>query len=300
MTGDPAAASVVSVEALRGWMRRVLQRYGMFAADAELVIQRLLEAELRGRPEQGVVLLEEIATAFDSGDIDPRARTLTIQETPAFAVLDGSTGVGQANVSRAMQLAIQKAQVVGLGMVVVTNSQPCGDVAGYAELAAMSASIGFCTTNSGRASRAVQPGGPLVFADHPQAWAIPAGEKAWVACLRTGDADEAVTTPAGAISGLVSVMLTAGLAGTRLPSAKKKASPYGAGAEHTCLALHLPTWQAADSCRKAWGELMPLLGTSGPGWRLTDLVTDAAEVALSPATQTALQAVTTQTRIAWP
>lgn len=280
-------------------MRRVLQRYGMFAADAELVIQRLIEAELRGRPEHGVALLEEIATAFDTGDIDPRARTLTVQETAAFAVLDGSTGVGQANVTRGMQLAIQKAQAVGVGMVVITNSQPCGDVIGYAESAALSGCLGFCTTNTGKATRAVAPGGPLAFADHPQAWAVPAGDRAWVACERTGDNAEPVTTISGTIRGVISLLLTAGLAGTRLPGVKRKASPYGAGAEHTCLALHLPTWQAADNCHKMMADLVPALGPSGPGWRLVELPTDAADVALSPATQSALQAVATQTRIAW-
>lgn len=292
-----ATGTVVSVESLRAWMRRILQRYGMFAADAELVIQRLLDAELRGRPNYGVALMAEIATAFDSGDIDPRARTLTVQETPAFAVLDGSTGVGQANVTKAMQLALQKAQAVGLGMVVVTNSQPCGDLAGYAELAAQANCIGFCTTNAGKANRSTKPDGAAVFADHPQAWAVPAGDQAWVACETTGEG--ATTTASGTIRGIVSLLLTAGLSGTRLPSAKRKASPYGAGAEHTCLAWHLPTWQAADNIRKLWDDLAPLLGPSGAGWQLVTLSNDAPEVTLSAATLSAIQDVALQTKIAW-
>lgn len=289
-----------SAELLRGWMRRVLQRYGMIAADAELVIQRLMEAELRGRSAGGVGLLEQIATAFEGGDIDPRARILTIQETPAAALLDGSTGVGQAAATRAMQLAIQKAQSVGVGVVVITNSQPCGDVAGFAELAAQSQCIGFCTTNSGRALRSLPGSETKVFGDHPQAWAVPAGDRVWVACQNTGDDSSAAAAEGGEIRGIVSLLLTAALAGTRLPSSKKKASPYGAGAEHTCLALHLPTWQAAENCRRVWDELGPLLGSSGAGWRLTELITDAPDVVLSAQTQTALQAVSAQTRIPWP
>jgi hypothetical protein len=297
---ENATGPTYAVETLRSWMRRVLQRYGMFAADAELVIQRLLEAELRGRPQGGVALLEEIATAFDGGDIDPRARALTIQDTPAIAVLDGSTGVGQAGATRAMQLAVQKAQAVGVGVVVLTNSQPCGDVAGYAELAAESNCIGFCTTNAGRATHPLQSGGVPVFADHPQAWAVPAGEGAWVACETTSDTADGTASPSGVLRGIISLLLTAGLAGTRLPSAKRKVSPYGAGSEHTCLALHLPTWQAADNCRRLWDDLLPLLGAPGPGWRLVSLTVDAEQVTLAAATEAALRGVATQTRIPWP
>lgn len=294
---DDDAGTTVSVEALRGWMRRVLQRYGMFAADAELVIDRLIEADVRGRPQVGTRLFADIATAFDGGDIDPRARILTVQETSAFAILDGSTGVGQVHGSRAMQLAVQKAQAVGVGIVVVTNSQPCGDIAGYAELAALSGCLGFCTTNSGKATRSVVEGGPAVFADHPQAWAVPAGDKAWVTSETTGLENDSTTTAAGTIRGVLSLLLTAGLAGTRLPSAKRKASPYGAGAEHTCLALHLPTWQAADNTRKLWSELTPLLGDSGPGWRMVTLTSDATEVPLPADTTKALHAIAAQTKI---
>jgi hypothetical protein len=202
-------------------------------------------------------------------------------------------------VTRAMQLAIQKSQAVGVGIVVVTNSQPCGDVATYAEFAAQSGCLGFCTTNSGKATRPVATDGPAIFADHRQAWAVSAGDQLWVACEATGPDTEPAISPSGTIRGLISLLLTAGLVGTRLPGAKRKASPYGAGAEHTCLAIHLPTWQAADNTRKLWADLQPLLGTEGPGWQLIDVNHSPVEITLSNATWEAIQDVATQTKIAW-
>lgn len=254
------ASVTLSHAALYGWMQRVLQRFGMFAVDAELVMARVLEAERRGQVQAGLAQLAEIVTAFDLGDIDPRARTLTKLDLPGYALLDGSTGVGQVGASRAMQLAIEKAKTAGIALVVVNHSQPCGDPLLYSEMAAQAGCLGFCTTNSGKAFWPPQAETRL-FASHPQAWAIPAGpDAAWVSRQSIGP--ESLPEPTF-LQGLVSLAFTAGLAGGRLPGAKKKASPFGAGAEHACLAIHGPTVQP-ESADARWSD--SLLQSDYPGW----------------------------------
>lgn len=285
--------------ALLGWMHRVLQRKGMFAADAELVLSRLLEAEERGRAEGGVALLADIVHAMDAGDIDPRARTLTAVDAPAVAILDGSTGVGQVGATKAMQLALQKAATAGLALVVVRNSQPCGDVRLYAELAAQAGCIGFCTTNSGKAC--VHAGAQPVWALQPQAWAIPTEQGALVAVQTTAGAEPtAVDGLSGVVRGLVSLALTAGVCGTRAPAAKKKASPYGAGAEHCCVAVHLPTLQGAESVAKLAGETAELIGESVAPWERVAWGSPSETIALAPATCAALQELGTEQRLPFP
>lgn len=88
--------------------------------------------------------------AIDAGDIDPRARVLTVSETPAVAVLDGSRAVGHVAATKAMTIAIEKAKDVGTGTVAVGNSQHLGAASVYALMAAREGLIGFCTTSTGR------------------------------------------------------------------------------------------------------------------------------------------------------
>jgi|GEM_PF-2948459 len=293
-----ADSVTLSTESLIGWMHRVLQRFGMFAVDADLVIARLLEAEIRGSQSAGLRMLADIVTAFDLGDIDPRARTLTKLDLPAYALLDGSTGVGQVGASRAMQLAIDKAQSAGLALVVVQNSQPCGDPQTYAELAASAGCLGFCTTNSGKARWPVH-GDNRLFAEHPQAWALPAGSDSlwWSQLAVPLDDREPQPTTTALFNGIVSLALTAGLSGGRLPAAKKKASPFGAGAEHVCLALHLSTLQA-DQHWATWIE--STLPHSREVWHQASRVSHPAQLSLDPETVVVLRETAANSRVAWP
>src|SRR5258705_13008533 len=84
---------------------------------------------------------------MDLGDIDPRARTITLHDTPAAALLDGSTGIGHVAATRAMLLVMEKARAVGTGTVVVRNSRLCGDAGGIARLAAEAGLIGLVTNS---------------------------------------------------------------------------------------------------------------------------------------------------------
>lgn len=274
------------ISALREWMQRVLQRQGMFAVDAEILIDRLWESERRGRA--GLRVFRDIISGFDLGDLDPRARTLKVSDLPALAILDGSTGVGQVGATRAMQLAMDKARTAGIGLVVVRNSQPCADVQGIAEFAAAAGFLSLCATNSGKAQ---WPAAPAItsFADHPQAWALPGAEGAiWSSGRSLSATDFAPPSELGAWQGVISLALTSGLAAARLPAGKKKANPYGAGAEHACLAVHLESIVPAEAWQKWSTELLPHSAgwtqvadrLDGPAMLLeSDTLADLAEVA---------------------
>jgi hypothetical protein len=293
MTTD---STPVSRDALHAWMLKVLQRKGMFAADAELVASRLIEAEHRGRAEYGLVLLGEIVGAMDLGDIDPRARTLAVLDLPGTAILDGSTGAGQVGATQAMQAAIHKAQAAGVGLAIVKNSQPCGDVRLYAELAAQAGCIGFCTTNMGKA--ALPAGNAPVFGAHPQAWAVPAGDNVLVSLQFLHEREPDVSRYAGE-RGLISLVLTAGLTGARTPSQKRKASPYGAGAEHCCLAIHGGALQAEATLPAVVTETWQLMQSAVGGWEAVAKSPLPDEIALSATGRTAIDEVAKAVRIAW-
>jgi hypothetical protein len=291
-----STVQIVTRESLSAWMLKVLQRKGMFAADAEHIVQRLLEAEQRGRGEYGVALLAEIVNAIDLGDIDPRARTLTLVDLPAAAILDGSTGAGQVCATKAMELAIDKAQAAGVGLVIVKHSQPCGDVRLYAELAARVGCIGFCTTNSGKAM--LPAGDAAVFGMHPEAWAVPIADGVLVAREVLNESKPDLSGYA-VIRGLMSLVLTAGLTGARTPWQKKKDSPYGSGAEHCCLAIHAGALEASQSLASVAAETWERLQTSAASWETVTPVSAHDHIVVSPEGWLAVQSVADSTRIAW-
>jgi len=97
-------------------------------------------------------------------------------ETPSTALLDGDRGMGMVIGHRAMELAIDKAQSCGIGMVGVRNSRHYGMSAQYAMQALAHDMIGIAMTNAGRQ---VVPtfGREARFGTNPMCFAVPADKE---------------------------------------------------------------------------------------------------------------------------
>jgi LDH2 family malate/lactate/ureidoglycolate dehydrogenase len=173
---DPAQEVRVPLDPLREFVIRVLVKKSVFQYDAQTAADRMLEADLRGHSAHGVRTLPGHVEIMDLGDIDPRGRVLVEHETPAVATLDGSRGLGHVAATKAMELAIKKAQEVGTGTVVVHHSQHLGAASVYAALAAKAGVIGFCTSNTGGPTVACPGSTRPAVANAPLAWAIPTAD----------------------------------------------------------------------------------------------------------------------------
>jgi LDH2 family malate/lactate/ureidoglycolate dehydrogenase len=222
---------------------KLLQRKGMFAVEAEILLARLLEADANGLSAEGVGSLPLYLDAMDLGDFDPRARIVTLKDGPATALLDGSTGMGHVTATRAMLLAIEKARAVGTGTVVVKNSRLCGDVGGIAKLAADAGLIGF-VTNSFTEQAANDVG------DHAVAWALPATDGSTPVIIRdhSGSWGE---SPSFAIG-----MMSAGLAGTEPMSRKRKANRVSNTVEHFIQAIDPELFGSRETLLSKWGATL--------------------------------------------
>lgn len=171
---DPAQETPIPVAALHEFFVQVLTRFKMFAAEATLVADRLIDAERFGYPEFGTPQLLRILEAMELGNIDARAQIVPLSQTAACAVLDAGKGVGEAAASRAIKQAIEHSAEVGTYTVLIRNSQSLGAPSSYARIAASSGMIGFCTTSWGRPRVAARPAGSAVGLDSASAWAFPA------------------------------------------------------------------------------------------------------------------------------
>ncbi len=249
---DAVAITRVERTSLTALILKLLQRKGMFAAEAEIVAARLIEADLCGLSAEGVGSLPPFLDAMDLGDIDPRARIITLRDAPAAALLDGSTGMGHVAATRAILLAIEKARAVGTGTVVIKNSRLCGDVGVIARLAADAGLIGF-VTNSFAESVSHDAG------DHALAWGLPTpdGSASLVVRERSLKFGEA---PALAIG-----LLAAGLAGAEPMSRKRKANRVANTVEHFIQAIDPDQFGSRETLLAKWGPTLAARQLSAEG-----------------------------------
>lgn len=232
-TSNPAPEHAIATDraTLQPLIVKLLQRKGMFVAEAEIVADRMLDADEQGIPAAGVATLSEFLEAMDLGDIDPRARLIVIRESATSALLDGSTGMGHVAVTRAMVQAVEKAEAGGIGSVVVRNSRHCGDLGVIARQAAGRGLIGVAFASGTNGSP-----------DNTVAWAIP-GTGGLAAAVHRGPVRGTPLEP------LVNV-LTAGLASAEPPPRKSKAARFANAVEYHLLTLNPQAFECGESLNR--------------------------------------------------
>lgn len=169
----------VSEASLRRLSERVLETQGMPAEDARIGADVLVTADLMGIDSHGTAHLNShrgYVPGLKQGMVNPRPQLQLVHETPATGLLDGDRGFGPLVGYRAMQMAIAKARVTGVGLIAVRNSRHFGAAGYYPLLAVRADMIGLAMCNAG----------PLVFptngrrrmlGTNPIAVAAPTGEE---------------------------------------------------------------------------------------------------------------------------
>jgi L-2-hydroxycarboxylate dehydrogenase (NAD+) len=135
-------------EQLRGFSRQVFMASGVLQSDAELAADILITADLWGFDTHGVARLSNYYDMIVRGHINPHPKLRVIRELPGTATVDGDNGLGLIVGPRANEMAMEKAEAVGLGCVSVCNSSHFG-VAGYYPFKSLARGlIGWAMTNT--------------------------------------------------------------------------------------------------------------------------------------------------------
>ncbi|GAB1477689.1 Ldh family oxidoreductase [Paracoccaceae bacterium] len=141
----------VTRDSLSAFMVEGFRALGLPADDAAIFAEALIFSELRFHPGhgQGVRRLRRYQERINAGLVDVKSRLEVIKESPALALLDAHNGIGTVAAARAMQMAIAKAKVCGIGQVIVRNSTHYGSSAVHACAAEAAGCIGISFTNAG-------------------------------------------------------------------------------------------------------------------------------------------------------
>lgn len=168
----PAERLLINSDDLTNFCTHILHRAGLAEEEAEYVSSLLVEAELRGRATHGVVRLKTYIEFVKHGTINVRPNLRTLKDDMAVSVIDGDNGFGQIVASTAMDLAIEKAERFGVGIVGVQNSGHLGEIGLIARRVVPHQMIGGVLTNGGP-MMAAWGGSQPVLGNNPFAVCVP-------------------------------------------------------------------------------------------------------------------------------
>lgn len=138
---------LVSEASLRRCVTEIFVSLGVPPEAAADGADLLVSSDLRGVETHGVSnMMRAYVGWFQSGELEPNPTVTLLRESPGTAAFDGGRGLGILQGRPAMQLAIDKARVNGVGVVTMRNSGHLGAVGHFAMQAAQQGMIGVCMT----------------------------------------------------------------------------------------------------------------------------------------------------------
>lgn len=138
----------IPVEQIQNFMTAVFEKLGVPAEDAAICSEVLIASDLSGVESHGIGRLKMYVDRIRVGIQHPQTRIEVVRDQDGTAVWDGGDGMGHVVSFKAMQTAMKKAAVHGLGAVAVRTSTHFGICGYYARMAANENMIGLCFTNA--------------------------------------------------------------------------------------------------------------------------------------------------------
>lgn len=170
------SSKYLKFEVVSNFMEAVLEKAGIPSDDAKTIADVLLWADKHGFDSHGVNRLKNIyLDRIRDGIVNPVTKFEIVRETPGTAVVEGNNGMGHVIGRKAMQIAMDKAEKNGIGMVAVRNSSHYGSAGYYAMMAVGKDMIGMTGTNA-RPSIAPTFGVENMLGTNPFTFAIPTDE----------------------------------------------------------------------------------------------------------------------------
>jgi LDH2 family malate/lactate/ureidoglycolate dehydrogenase len=165
----------VSAAAMRRFIGAAFEAVGFSARDATQVAGLMTEADLQGSDGHGIIRLAPYIKRIQSGGMNVRPDIRIVRERAAMALVDGDNGIGHLVVSRAVDIAIEKARAAGVAWVGVRHSNHAGPASLYARKPLEHDMLGLYFA-VGNANHLPPWGGmDMLLSTNPLAAAIPAG-----------------------------------------------------------------------------------------------------------------------------
>ena len=154
---------------------RIVTAGGSSAAEAAIVAEHLVEANLRGHDSHGVGMLVAYVRDLEAGTLKVNQTPEIVSDTGTISVWDARAGYGQVVARQAVEWAIGAAQQHGVAVNGLRNAHHIGRVGTYGEIAARAGMVALHFVNVASGPPPVAPfrGREGRFLTNPVCIAIP-------------------------------------------------------------------------------------------------------------------------------
>ncbi|MFH8696083.1 Ldh family oxidoreductase [Streptomyces chartreusis] len=211
------------------------EAHGVPPADARLLADTLVTAELWGHPSHGMLRLPWYLARIESGATAAVTAPATVSDNGAVLVVDGRDGLGQVLTDRAISWGVERARRHGISAIALRNSGHFGTAAYFTRKAADQGCVALLATN---ASPAMAPWGGR--------------EK------RLGTNPWSIAAPGGRYGTVVMDIANTAVARGKIYAARERGEPIPAG--WAADADGVPT---TDPRRAIEGLILPMAGHKG-------------------------------------
>src|SRR5258706_9102699 len=132
----------VDTAQLRDFISAAFRKLGMPDDDATTVAALMADADLQGSDGHGVIRLPHYARRIRAGGLNLHPTIRVLQERPRMALIDGDNGMGHLVMTRAPELAIEKARAARVAWVGTRMSNHAAPASLYARKPLASDMIG--------------------------------------------------------------------------------------------------------------------------------------------------------------
>src|SRR5688572_334066 len=148
---------------------------GVPRADAEVLADSLIAADLAGTSTHGLSRLAIYVKRIQKGLIDPKAQLHIERQRAGTLAVDAGNGLGQVQAWKVLQRLIPMARDCGVASATIRNSQHFGALSYYCNRAADENMVLIATT-TGEPAMSPEGGRDAFFGTNPIAASFPTGK----------------------------------------------------------------------------------------------------------------------------
>ena len=166
---------IVTPEKLESLARNLATAAGVPSADAAILADALVQADLSGTGTHGISRLGIYLNRIRRGLIDPKAELKIDRKRAATLAVDAGNGLGQVQAMKTLQMLMPMAKQAGIASATIRNSQHFGALSYYCNHAAQQDMILLAMTNC-EPAMSPQGGYDPFFGTNPIAASFPTGK----------------------------------------------------------------------------------------------------------------------------
>lgn len=167
----------VNADTLKKCCDAIFTAIGMTGAEAGLVSDSLIQADLMGMNSHGVMRVPAYVRRIEAGATRARSTVAIVKETGTTTLIDGHNGMGQVIAAKAMQLCLEKADQAGVAFAAVRGSNHFGMASTYSTMALSRDMIGMVFTSPAAKLMAPWGGAEPILDNNPFSFAVPSGRE---------------------------------------------------------------------------------------------------------------------------